>query len=92
MSALATVLFVIIVLGALAASWDTFMANVATLAPLIFGLVVTLLLIDWMGSAQFDRPEDHWPRHWAEAYLDFAAREMRGWLHDLGMRWFPVVG
>ena len=47
---------------------------------------------DWMGSAQFDRPEDHWPRHWAEAYLDFAAGEMRGWLHDLGMRWFPVVG
>ena len=47
---------------------------------------------DWMGSAQFDRPEDHWPRHWAEAYLDFAAGEMRGWLHGLGMRWFPVVG
>ena len=47
-SALATVLFVIIVLGALAASWDTFMANVATLAPLIFCLVVTLLLIGWM--------------------------------------------
>ncbi len=28
---------------------------------------------DWMGSAQFDRPEDHWPRQWAEAYLNFAA-------------------
>lgn len=47
---------------------------------------------DWMGSAQFDRPEDHWPREWANAYLDFAAGEMRPWLHDLGMRWFPVVG
>ena len=47
---------------------------------------------DWMGSAQFDRPEDHWPRLWADAYLDFAAGEMRGWLHGLGMRWFPVVG
>ena len=22
---------------------------------------------DWMGSAQFDRPEDHWPREWASA-------------------------
>lgn len=47
---------------------------------------------DWMGSAKFDRPEDHWPREWAKAYLDFAAGEMRPWLHQLGMRWFPVVG
>ncbi|MFP1630911.1 FAD-binding dehydrogenase [Zhengella sp. ZM62] len=47
---------------------------------------------DWMGSAAFDRPEDHWPRQWAEAYLDFAAGEMRPWLASLGMRWFPVVG
>ena len=47
---------------------------------------------DWLGSAAFDRPEDHWPRRWAEAYLDFAAREKRNWLHQQGMRWFPVVG
>jgi predicted oxidoreductase len=47
---------------------------------------------DWMGSAQFDRDEDANPRLWAEAYLDFAAGEMRPWLHSLGMRWFPVVG
>ncbi|MXN47508.1 FAD-binding dehydrogenase [Shinella kummerowiae] len=47
---------------------------------------------DWLGSAGFDRPEDHWPRHWAEAYLDFASGEKRAWLHAMGMRWFPVVG
>ena len=47
---------------------------------------------DWMGSAGFDRPEDFWPRRWAEAYLDFASGEKRAWLHALGMRWFPVVG
>ncbi|UWR75037.1 FAD-binding dehydrogenase [Phaeobacter inhibens] len=47
---------------------------------------------DWFGSAQFDRPEDHWPQRWARAYLDFASGEMRAWLHGLGMRWFPVVG
>lgn len=47
---------------------------------------------DWFGSAGFDRPEDHWPRRWAEAYLDFAAGEKREWLHLMGMRWFPVVG
>ena len=51
-----------------------------------------LALGDWMGSAQFDRPEDALPRQWAEAYLDFAAGEMRAWLHAMGMRWFPVVG
>ncbi|MEM7318249.1 MAG: FAD-binding dehydrogenase [Pseudomonadota bacterium] len=51
-----------------------------------------LALQDWFGSAQFDRPEDDWPRKWAEAYVEFAASEMRPWLHDMGLRWFPVVG
>ncbi len=53
---------------------------------------LALATTDWMGSAGFDRSEDHWPRQWASAYLDFAAGEMRPWLHGLGMRWFPVVG
>ncbi|MEL6685408.1 MAG: FAD-binding dehydrogenase, partial [Pseudomonadota bacterium] len=53
---------------------------------------IALATNDWMGSAQFDRPEDHWPREWAQAYLEFAAGEMRPWLYQLGMRWFPVVG
>lgn len=51
-----------------------------------------LALLDWMGSAQFDRDEDAWPRKWAEAYVDFAASEMRPWLHGMGLRWFPIVG
>lgn len=51
-----------------------------------------LALNDWMGSAGFDRPEDANPRRVAEAYLEFAAGEMRSWLASLGMRWFPVVG
>ena len=51
-----------------------------------------LALSDWLGSAQFDRPEDHWPRRVAEAYIDFAAGPMRAWLAAMGMRWFPVVG
>lgn len=51
-----------------------------------------LALSDWMGSAGFDREEDHWPRQWAEAYVQFAAGEMRSWLYDMGMRWFPIVG
>ena len=51
-----------------------------------------LALEDWMGSASFDRPEDTWPKHWAQAYIDFAAGEKRSWLHDLGVRFFPIVG
>ena len=47
---------------------------------------------DWLGAADFDRPEDRWPRAWAEAYLQFAAGEKRAWLHQMGMRWFPIVG
>ena len=51
-----------------------------------------LALADWMGAAQFDRPEDALPRQMAEAYIEFAAGEMRSWLRGLGMRWFGVVG
>jgi uncharacterized protein len=51
-----------------------------------------LALQDWMGSAGFDRDEDHWPRRWAEAYVAFAAGEKRHWLRAMGHRIFPVVG
>ena len=51
-----------------------------------------LALKDWMGAAGFDRPEDHWPRQWAEAYVGFAAGEKYSWLRGLGIRFFPVVG
>ena len=51
-----------------------------------------LALQDWMGTAGFDRPEDHWPRQWAQAYVHFAAGEKRAWLRQLGVRLFPVVG
>ncbi|WP_134325338.1 FAD-binding dehydrogenase [Cumulibacter soli] len=51
-----------------------------------------LALQDWLGTAAFDREEDFWPRQWAEAYVDFAAGEKRSWLHEQGLRWFPIVG
>jgi hypothetical protein len=47
---------------------------------------------DWQGSAGFDRPEDYWPRRWAEAYIAFAAGEKRAWLRAMGHRFFPIVG
>ncbi|MES3035574.1 MAG: FAD-binding dehydrogenase [Gemmatimonadota bacterium] len=51
-----------------------------------------LAIRDWTVTAGFDRDDDHWPRQWAEAYVDFAAGEKRAWLHAQGMRWFPAVG
>ncbi|MEU8133686.1 FAD-binding dehydrogenase [Streptodolium elevatio] len=52
-----------------------------------------LALADWLGSAGFDRDrEDHWPRQWAHAYVDFAAGEKRAYLHGLGLRVMPTVG
>ena len=47
---------------------------------------------DWEGTAGFDRPEDAWPRRWAEAYVEFASGEKRSWLHAQGMRWLPNPG
>src|SRR4051795_8543632 len=52
-----------------------------------------LALQDWLGSAGFDRDrEDHWPRQWAQAYVEFAATTKRQYLHDLGLRITPIVG
>ncbi len=47
---------------------------------------------DWQGTAGFDRAEDDWARRWAEAYVHFAHGEKRAWLHERGVRWFPLVG
>jgi predicted oxidoreductase len=47
---------------------------------------------DWSGTAGWDRPEDHWGRRWAEAYVHFAAGEKRSWLHEQGVRFLPNPG
>lgn len=51
-----------------------------------------LALQDWLGAAGFDRAEDHWPRQWAHAYVDFAAGEKRRWLRERGLQTFALVG
>ena len=51
-----------------------------------------LALADWVGAAQFDRPEDALPCQSAQVYIEFAAGEMLSWLCRFGMRWFGVVG
>src|SRR5574337_2124723 len=50
-----------------------------------------LALQEWLGTASFDRPDDHWPRQWAHAYVDFAAGEKRSWLRARGLKIFPLV-
>ncbi len=47
---------------------------------------------DWLGTAGFDRPEDHWPRLWARAYVEFAAGEKHPWLQGQGVRFLPNPG
>lgn len=55
---------------------------------------------DWRGSAGFDRlgaaaepgQDDTWGSQWARSYVAWAAGEKRAWLHELGVRFFPVVG
>ena len=51
-----------------------------------------LALQDWLGTAGFDRTEDHWPRQWAAAYVEWAAGEKREWARAQGIRFFPIVG
>ncbi|OLR92031.1 FAD-binding dehydrogenase [Actinokineospora bangkokensis] len=57
-----------------------------------------LAMRDWLSSAGFDRGvedpagEDYWGLRWAQAYVEFAAGDKRRWLHDQGVRFFPVVG
>ncbi|MER2260545.1 MAG: FAD-binding dehydrogenase [Psychrobacillus sp.] len=49
---------------------------------------------DWLGTAGFDgdNEEEYWAKKWAEAYVRFAHEEKRDWLHEKGIRFFPVVG
>ncbi|KAI9148054.1 KsdD-like steroid dehydrogenase [Paramyrothecium foliicola] len=52
-----------------------------------------LALQDWMGSARFDRDdEDHWPRQWAKAFVDFAADEMESYVKARGLGFLMNVG
>ena len=51
-SKISTVLFVVIVVGALASEWEAFITNVSTLGPAIVALIITMLFIGY-NSAQW---------------------------------------
>lgn len=47
---------------------------------------------DWLGTAGFDRIEDHWPKKWAAAYVKFATYKKYDYVKKVGIKIFPVVG
>ncbi|MGB5165614.1 MAG: FAD-dependent oxidoreductase, partial [Woeseiaceae bacterium] len=49
-----------------------------------------IALQDWLSFAEFDA-DDHWPRQWAEAYVNDSNERVYHWLHDLGCRFLPAV-
>ncbi|KAK1247672.1 hypothetical protein MKX07_000560 [Trichoderma sp. CBMAI-0711] len=51
-----------------------------------------LAMRDWLGSAQFDRDEDYWPRQWARAFVDFATDEFEDYVRALGLGFLFNVG
>ncbi|KAF2419619.1 fumarate reductase/succinate dehydrogenase flavo protein-like protein [Tothia fuscella] len=55
---------------------------------------IELARSDWMNSAQFDRLDDQdiWAKKWAEAYVEFAHKDMKNYLTNLGLGFMPTVG
>ncbi|KAH6609759.1 hypothetical protein Trco_003105 [Trichoderma cornu-damae] len=51
-----------------------------------------LAMRDWLGSAQFDRDEDYWPRQWAKAFVDFATDEFEDYVRARGLGFLFNVG
>lgn len=49
-----------------------------------------MALADWHASAEFEEG-DEWPRRWAEAFVEQAAGDLRPWLRDQGLSFFPIV-
>jgi predicted oxidoreductase len=49
-----------------------------------------LALRDWIRYGELDQSA-RWPRQWAEAYVTRCNEDVRGWLRERGVRFFPVV-
>jgi predicted oxidoreductase len=46
-------------------------------------------LRDWHDFAEFG-PDDHWPRAWAEAYVQRSNEEVYDWLRGVGVQFMPM--
>ena len=51
---------------------------------------VDLAWRDWVRYGELD-PNDEWPYRWAEAYVNRCTEEVRGWLFERDVRFFPAV-
>ena len=49
-----------------------------------------IALADWLAFAEFG-PQDHWPRRWAEHYIQRCVPEVYEWLGQFGIRFIPAV-
>lgn len=49
-----------------------------------------LALKDWHSFAQFNA-DDHWPKRWAEYYVNHSVSDVYNWLIDKGVRFLPAV-
>lgn len=45
---------------------------------------------DWCSFAEFG-PDDHWPKAWAEAYVQRCTADVGRWVRRYGVRFLPVV-
>jgi len=46
-------------------------------------------MADWTSFAEFEEG-DHWPRRWAETYIERCIPDVYEWLHALGVRYLPL--
>ncbi len=49
-----------------------------------------LALRDWCSFAEFG-PDDHWPKAWADAYVNRCTPDVYHWVHRHGVRFMPVI-
>jgi len=47
-------------------------------------------LKDWLSFAEFG-PEDHWPRAWAEYYVQNVTARVHDWVRGFGIKYLPMV-
>jgi predicted oxidoreductase len=48
-----------------------------------------IALKDWLSCAQFSE-NDHWPRQWAELYVNRSVDDIYNWLKPKGIKFFPI--
>ena len=48
-----------------------------------------IALRDWLACARFSE-QDHWPRRWAELYVNRSVDDIYNWLKPMGIGFFPV--